>query len=113
MAVVKVYLDVSMGLGIPGLTKLLEESGIAVHHAPVDTMWMFLNRNRTQIKILWGGVYMLHLRKSSDPWSIEELKRIPSFFKQSLLSGKIENQLTKYISKRVNVTVDESGIKVG
>lgn len=112
MAVAKVFLDVNMGLGIPGLTKLLEENRIAVKAAHTDTMFMFLNRNRNQVKILWHERFMLHFRKSEDAITIDELKKIPNYFKAQIITGKIETQLAKFINKKTNVTIDEDGLNV-
>lgn len=112
MAVIKVFLDTSMGLGIPGLRRHLDEQRIAVDAAAPNDMFMFLNRNRNQCKILWNGNMLFHLRKEGAEITIEELKKVPSFFRHALLGEKMEKQLNKYINKRVNVSVDEDGLKV-
>jgi hypothetical protein len=113
MSIVKVFLDMPTQYGIPGLTKVLLQNNIVLAAVPSGTMFMFVNRKRTQVKILWDSEYLLHLRKDRDPWTIEELKKIPMFFKNTMIGPKIEQQLSKYIAKRVSVSVDEAGLRVG
>ncbi len=110
MAVVRVFLDVNMGLGIPGLNELIKTHGVPQKENSSD-MLMFVNSRRTQVKLLWSKKYLLHLRQET-PIKIEDLKRIPAFFSGPILDGKIEGRVHKTLNEKTLIELDANGARV-
>lgn len=110
MAVVRVFLDVNMGLGIPGLNELIKTHGVPQKENSSD-MLMFVNSRRTQVKILWSKKYMLHLRKE-EAIKLEDIKKIPMFFKEHIIAGKIEGRVSKSLTEKTLISLDENGTSI-
>lgn len=110
MSVVRVFLDVNMGLGIPGLNELIKAHGVPQRENSTD-MLMFVNSRRTQIKILWSKKYLLHLRQET-PIKIDDIKRIPMFFKENIIAAKIQGKVNKSLNEKTLISLDEKGTKV-
>lgn len=110
MAIMRVFLDVNMGLGIPWLTELIKTHGTPQKENSSD-MLMFVNSRRTQIKLLWSKKYLLHLRQET-PIKIEDLKKIPAFFNGPIVGGKIEGRITKTLSEKTLIELNENGARV-
>ncbi len=103
MAVVKVFFDIDMRLGIDGLSKVMKSAG--VKPATADDMMMFMNRRKTYVKILWDGRFVLQLRKPNEEGrlTLEEIRTIPGFFKGSFMNSTIEQRIVKTLGTQLKV----------
>lgn len=108
--VAKVFIDIDMRLGLNGLSEYLKDKRIKVEsHAMV----MFLNRRKNQVKIMWASKYVLSFRKDSGFITIDELKEIPSYFREALFSSRtLENQVIGHLKESLSVELSEKGLKV-
>lgn len=96
MAVAKLFFDVNMGLGIPGLTNLAREK----RTRPGDGKYLlFMNRKRTKVKILLDEQTLVTYSKASGVITIEELKALPLTFKGEWISSSIEAKLTSWLKR--------------
>lgn len=109
--IAKVFIDIDMRLGAQGLTEYLKE-----HRSKLDpgVMAMFLNRKKTQIKILWNRDFVLSFRKESGYITIDDIKNIPSYFKSPLFKNRsLEQHFMKHLKESISVELTSEGLKVG
>lgn len=92
MAIVKVFFEADMRLGIPGLNELAGKK-----KGPVGGFLMFMNKRKTMAKVIWANQYMLTIRKEHGQITMDDINRLPSYFKGNMMSSSVEAQVIKYI----------------
>ena len=100
MSVVRVFEDIDMRLGITGLTELLGKRNTKAHKP--DDMFMFINKKKTHVKVVWSEQYCLQFRKQ-EKITVEELKAIPSYFKRQFMDYKAERRAAEILGKSFDV----------
>lgn len=99
MAIAKVFIDVDMRLGIPGLTELCKSKRLGIMKS--DAMVLFLNKKRNLCKIFWNKEFMLTFKKEAGYISIEELKNIPYYFRGNMFkSVTLEGEATGFLHQQ-------------
>lgn len=94
MAIAKLVFDVPMNLGLPGLTQLARDKRIKIGEGRYV---MFINRNRTKVKILFDDTTLFVYSKPSGRIEVEELKVLPTLFRGDWITSSISNQLEKWL----------------
>jgi hypothetical protein len=101
--VIKIFFDVP-NYGIPGLVTLAREKRAKVGEGD---MLMFVNRNRTRVKILFSD-QSLFTYASRQEITIEEIKALPD-----LVKGKwFEDKTLKVITDALNQPITSAGAMV-
>lgn len=93
------FFDIDMRLGINGLTEVLRKGGIKAQAANSDDFFMFMNRRKTQSKIMWVGEYLLQIRKDEGKITLDDILAVPKFFKKPLIGGPVMRQVQNHLGK--------------
>jgi hypothetical protein len=94
MAIVKVFFEADMRLGIPGLNEIAKKK----KSGPMASGFlMFMNKKKTMAKIIWAVQYMLTLRKEHGKITMDDLRKVPSYFKGEMMTNSVDAQVIKYI----------------
>ena len=103
MAVVRVFPDTDMRMGISGLTEMMLKAKVKLSGS--NDMMLFINKKMTACKITWDGRFCLHLRKPADEGriTIDEIQSIPSFFKGRFLEFKIQRRAQEILGSTFHV----------
>lgn len=108
MAVAKVFFDVSMGYGLPGLTEIARQKKFKVGDGKFG---LFMNRKRTKVKILFDEQTLVSYSKSSGGQiTLEELKALPLTFRGEWITDTIGKSIEKWLA--TPVTEYSESIKV-
>lgn len=97
MAVARVFFDVPMNLGLPGLTRLATQKRVRITE---DKYLMFMNRKRTKVKIICGE-HTLLIYSKDQPISLTELQQLPVKFKGDWMDAKMSNVIDKWLNSPV------------
>jgi len=111
MGIVRVYFNQDLRCGLPGLSDVLGSSVLG-DARPTD-MFMFMNRKRTSLKIMWGGKYLLTMtKKNGGIITLDEIKEIPTQFRGTFLGQRLERGLTSTLQQSVDVWAEARGLRV-
>jgi hypothetical protein len=110
MGIVRVYFNQDLRYGIPGLTEIL---GSAATDARPSDMFMFMNRKRTSLKIIWAGQYLLTMTKRTGGIiTLGEIKQIPQVFRGGFMGARLERSLETTLRQSVDVWAEARGLRV-
>jgi hypothetical protein len=103
MSLVKVFEDVDMRFGITGLGEFLTKHKVKASDA--NDMFMFINKKKCALKIIWGDRFLLNLRKPSNEGkiTIDEIKAIPRYFAKQLMDFKVERRAAEILGATFKV----------
>lgn len=74
------FLDVSMGLGFQGLTRVMTEAKIKVSALSDRSVIVFVNRAGTKFKCLIGTTYLVYFNNGDKRFPLEAIANLPSAF---------------------------------
>lgn len=93
MAIAKVFFDINLAMGIPGLTQVAKKQGVLGKDLLAQDFLLFVNRRKTQCKIMWSAKYLLQVRKADGKLTLKDLTLIPQYFKGQIMKEDIQDQL--------------------
>jgi len=102
MEIARVFFNVSMSLGFPGLTGVLNEAGMKAKNMKENQLTLFINKKHTRFKMLIGQNYLLYHNNGERRFPLEAVKHFPSFFdgKRINVSGAIEKSILEKFNKK-------------
>ncbi len=77
MRITRVFFDIHMGFGFPGLNKVAEQAKTKLD---ADSVVIFLNRKTTAFKLMVGGAYLTYYKNGREKIPLEALRLLPTKF---------------------------------
>jgi hypothetical protein len=88
MEVVRVYMNADLRCGIVGLKNHLQAKRVAVSQMQDTDFVFFLNRSKTQFKLLWAQNYLITYKAPKGKVTLEALQKIPLAFRNAKITGR-------------------------
>lgn len=92
--IARVLFAQDMRLGLPGLTQYVEDNRIKLKSTD---MVLFMNSKQTMCKVLFDGQYLLTVKAKSGKLTMDEIHRIPSYFRGLFISVQQDSKLARHL----------------